>query len=201
MTDMPKTPRGIKGLISRYEKALRYEKRTYGDFIDGAGLRYTIGPLYLLMDDVDSALKSFRWFEKNFPDDVGDPLQYLCWSLTLFKKGKLKEAENKLIQTMLLNLYLIPAILGKAQDQKDIYHDSSSEDKLYIDYIPPEYEKLWDNESRIWLTQTCESERFRKYRERNIELRILLEKEPIGSARNKLVNQLSELSSLKYLAE
>lgn len=76
--NIPKTKNGIKKRIEKYEKLLKSEKKKFGFIDDSSGLRYDIGPLYLLMDDIEDCLKSFRWFQKNFPDDCGDPFQYLC---------------------------------------------------------------------------------------------------------------------------
>ena len=43
---------------------------------------------------------------------MGEPLDYLCWSLALYRAGDLEAAAKKLLQTMLRNLYLLPALLG-----------------------------------------------------------------------------------------
>ena len=69
MYDIPKTPQRIRERIRRYERKLQKEKEESGMIHDGAGKRYFLGPLYLLMDDLDGAVDSFRWFEKEFPDD------------------------------------------------------------------------------------------------------------------------------------
>ena len=142
---LPKTETGISSMISRITSRLKYEKRTFGSIDDSAGARYLLGPLYLLRDDVDGSLKSFKWFEKNFPDDSGEPFHYLCWALAYYRSGQLKKAEDKLIQTMLLNLYLIPHILGDDQPVYDIWHGSNMDEKGYLDYLPGEYKGLWDD--------------------------------------------------------
>ena len=54
--------RKIRERIRRYERKLREEKRTYGDYRDGAGKRYLLGPSYLLLGDTEDAMKSFRTF-------------------------------------------------------------------------------------------------------------------------------------------
>jgi tetratricopeptide (TPR) repeat protein len=93
---IPKDPQKIKAQIQRYEQALKQEKKTFDAIDDSAGKRYLLGPLYLLMGDIPGAVKSFAWFAKSFPDDMGEPFQYLCWSLALYRSGKLKEATQKL---------------------------------------------------------------------------------------------------------
>ena len=47
------------------------------------------------------ALASFDWYQDAYPDDGGDPYQYLTWALALFRGGGRQEACNKRQQTML----------------------------------------------------------------------------------------------------
>ena len=60
----------------------------------------------MLINDHEGALQSYAWFEAQFPDDVGEPMQYLCWTLSLYRAGDLEAATSKLRQTMLSNLYI-----------------------------------------------------------------------------------------------
>jgi tetratricopeptide (TPR) repeat protein len=99
MYDFPQDPKKIRARIRRYERALRQEQECYGFINDGAGKRYLLGPLYLLMGDTAGALRSFAWFAQTCPDDSGDPLQYLCWTLALYRAGELEHATAKLRQT------------------------------------------------------------------------------------------------------
>ena len=71
--------RKIRDRLRQHERKLRKEEHEYGSYHDGAGKRYHIGPLYLLMGDIQGALDSFDWFVEEFPDDCGEPGQYLCW--------------------------------------------------------------------------------------------------------------------------
>lgn len=72
MSDIPDDPKRIRERIRRYERGLQKEKQTFGSYNDGAGKRYFIGPLYLLLGDLEGALKAFQWFDKTFPDDTGE---------------------------------------------------------------------------------------------------------------------------------
>ena len=83
MSTFPKDPKQIKARINRYQNALQNEQKRFGDIDDSAGKRYLLGPLYLLAGDIDGALAHFKWFEKTFPDDVGEPMQSLCWTLAI----------------------------------------------------------------------------------------------------------------------
>jgi hypothetical protein len=108
--------------IRRYERVLQRESRSAGLISDGYGKRYLLGPLYLLAGDVAGALRSYEWYEREFPDDCGDPMQYLCWSLALYWGGDKESARKKLSQTMLQNLYLMPYLLGEdpGASQRDL---------------------------------------------------------------------------------
>ena len=77
----------IRARLRSYERKLRNEKEKYGRYDDGAGKRYQVGPHYMLLDDNDGALGAFQWFEQEFPDDVGVPDHFLCWSLALYRAG------------------------------------------------------------------------------------------------------------------
>jgi hypothetical protein len=68
------------------------------------GARYLLGPLYLLQGDLKGTLRSFAWFAKTFPDDIGEPGQYLCWTLALYRSGSPEKAADKLLQTALRTL-------------------------------------------------------------------------------------------------
>lgn len=192
---LPKTPRGIQSRIKKYEDALKYEKRTFGGYHDGGGVRYAIGPLYMLMGDVDGAVKSFNLFKRRFPDDVGEPFQYLTWALALYKKGQEKKAETKLIQTILLNLYLVPHIFGEDIDEYTFQHSSNWDEKEMLNYLPEEYAYMWDEESKEWVKSVYYGKKATEIREKYIELETLLSDEPVGPRRSELVKEISALSN------
>ena len=96
MLDIPKDPKKICSRIRSYERKLRKEKDEFGEYQDGAGKRFFLAPLYMVMGDQDGALESFRWYEEAFPDDGGDPMQLLCWSLCLHRAGDVEAAKKKL---------------------------------------------------------------------------------------------------------
>lgn len=195
---IPKTPRGIQSRIKKYEEYLNWERRTYGCYDDSSGVRYDIGPLYMLMGDIDGAVRSFNLFKRRFPDDMGDPFQYLTWALALYKKGQVKKAEIKLIQTMLLNLYLVPHIIGEEIEEYNFQNSSSWHEKEMLDYLPAEYANLWDEESIEWAKSVYYGKKATKIREKYIELETILSDEPVGAKRSALVDELYSLkSSLK----
>jgi hypothetical protein len=168
MYTFPQEPRQIRTRIRSYERSLRQEKKRFGFIRDGSGKRYLLGPLYLLMGDTAGALKSFVWFAKTFPDDSGDPLHLLCWTLALYRSGDQEQASAKLRQTMLSNLYLIPRLLGVEQDEIDMWHGSNLSEKGYIEAFPDELFALWEPAALYWAAHTYSSDPMRRVRKRYI---------------------------------
>ena len=118
----PTRPDRIAERIRRYERALRKDIATFGGIDDGAGKRYLLGALYLASGDARGALKSYEWLRQVLPDDSGEPFDYLCWTLALYRSGDREAASHKLVQTMLRNIYLIPILLGLEPTRMDYWH-------------------------------------------------------------------------------
>lgn len=189
----PKEPKKIRTRIRRYERALRKEHEEYGFYDDSYGKRYLLGPLYLLMDDLEGALQSFAWFDETFPDDSGYPMQYLCWTLALYRAGDLDAAKRKLRRTMLQNLYLVPHLLSIEQDEIDMRHSTNLAQKEHLKYIPPEIFDLWDEDARQWLHETYVADDTRQIRERWIAIHRQLQHESAHETRVQLVEEASKL--------
>jgi hypothetical protein len=197
MSVFPKEPKKIRARITRYERELRKERDKLGYISDGYGKRYLLGPLYLLMDDVEGAVRSYKWFEETFPDDIGEPVHFLCWSLALYRSGDTAQAGQRLRQTMLSNLYLIPHLLGREQDELDIWHGSNYEQKEFLEYVPPEIWALWDSSALRWVQKMYDSPEFRRIRARYIEIHEQLKSEPRGPRRSALVDEAFSLQNRK----
>ena len=201
MYGFPKDPKKINQRLKRYERELKKELRNFGCIHDGPGKRYLLGPLYMLSGDIEGAIKSFKWFEEISPDDSGEPAQYLCWTLALYRSGDLKVASRKLRQTMLQNLYLIPYLLGIKQSKLDIWHGSNLENKEYIDYIPPEIFELWDEEALDWAGEQYYSNHITNIRNKYIEIHRLLKNEPVGPKRSQLVKEAFQMQEFDYTSD
>jgi tetratricopeptide (TPR) repeat protein len=193
MYDFPQDPKKIRARIRRYERALRQEQECYGFINDGAGKRYLLGPLYLLMGDTAGALRSLAWFAQTFPDDCGDPLQYLCWTLALYRAGDLEQAAAKLRQTMLSNLYLLPRLLGLPQDHIDLWYPSNLTEKAYSDGVPHEVLALWEPAALHWAHTVYQRAPMQRVRRRYIVIYHQLQTEPPGPKRSRLVNEAFRL--------
>jgi hypothetical protein len=195
MYDFPQDPKKIRARIRRYERTLQREQECYGFINDGAGKRYLLGPLYLLMGDTAGAVRSFAWFAQTFPDDSGDPLQYLCWTLALYRVGEMEHAAAKLRQTMLSNLYLLPRLLGLEQDHIDMWYSSNLADTCYRDEVPEEVLALWEPSALHWAHTVYQSVPMQRVRRRYIAIYHQLKTERPGPKRSRLV---TEASRLKY---
>ena len=196
MSQLPSEPQKIRARITRYERELRKERDKFGYISDGYGKRYLLGPLYLLMGDVAGAVKSFDWFEQTFPDDIGEPVHFLCWTLALYRSGDTAQAAQRLRQTMLSNLYLIPHLLGREQDELDISYSTNYEQKEFLEYVPPEIWALWDGPALQWAQEMYDSPEFCQVRSRYIEILEQLKLEPPGPRRSELVNEAFRLQTI-----
>jgi len=189
MADLfPTDPKRIRERIRRYERALKKELESgYGG--DGYGKRFLLGPLYMLMGDVDGALASFDWYEKTYPGDGGEPYQYLTWALALFRGDRRQEGFNKLYQTMLQNLYLVPFLLGRNPQPLDIWHGSNLGWIEYAVEIPRELLSLWDDVALRWAREVSKNPVVVEKVARYVAIHRELKSEPRGPRRTALVNE------------
>jgi hypothetical protein len=183
----------IRSRLRSYERKLQKEKNEYGFYRDGAGKRYQVGPHYMLLGDDDGALAAFQWFEKEFPDDAGEPGHLLCWSLALHRAGNEIGAAKKLRQTMLSNLYLVPHLLGSPIAELHVWHGSSDAEPGYIECIPEAYLQIWTKEERDWASGLYRSPGFQSVRARYIEISRALATTRPGPERSRLVEEMDKL--------
>lgn len=193
MDEFPTDPRQIRARIRRYERALRQEQERFSCLRDGGGTRYLLGPLYLLMGDTAGALRSFAWFAQTFPDDSGDPVHFLCWTLALYRAGDVKHAAAKLRQTMLSNLYLLPRLLGIPQEHIDIWYPSNHAEQRYSDEVPEAVLALWEPPALHWAHTVYQRARMQRVRRRYIAIYHRLQMEPPGPTRSRLVEEAMQL--------
>lgn len=202
MFNFPETEKKLKSRISSYKSALNKEKKTYGYINDGGGKRYLLFSLYFVLNDLKKSENYFEWYATEFSDDVGEPIQKLCWALSLHRMGKVKEAKLKLAELMLSNLYIIPKIINKKVKEYDIWHSSSDADIDYIDYLPQEVRTSIQQSEVDWMKTLYESLEFQRIRKRYIEIFHELQNvKEIGARRvlldesYTLLNQLAEEGS------
>ena len=190
MVDIPSDPKKIRARLRSYERKLAEEKKRFGAYDDGAGKRYFVAPLYLLLGDQAGALKSFAWYEHEFPDDMGDAGHYLCWALALLRSGNEGGAKTRLRCAMLENRYVLPKLLGLGPDEGGIQPDREGLALMYLEGIPDAYYALWSDGEKAWAASQFMSDTWAMLRARFFEIEALLESEPRGPRRTALVNEL-----------
>lgn len=97
----------VQKKIKNLRAALAYEKTRVGFYDDGRGLRYIVIGECLKINDYKSGLNFLKWFNKNFPDDIGYPVFLFESAIVLFKTGKIRAAEGMVLKAFYGNTYLI----------------------------------------------------------------------------------------------
>ncbi len=147
---VPRDATKIKSRIRRYERDLEAEKRRLGDYRDGSGKRFLLGPLYLILGDLAGALKSFCLVRGRVPGQHGRGPSCSLLVAGLASCGQEAKAQRMLRRTMLANLYILPRLLGLEVRRHDIWHGSNIAEPSYLSWIPAEYWALWSTEDRRW---------------------------------------------------
>ncbi len=198
MYDIPTDPKKLKQRISRYKRSFKKEQEEHGWISDGAGKRYLLGLLYLLIDDLDGALEYYQWYGEKFPDDIGDAAHYLVWMLVLYRVGNEQRASDKLVEAMLANLFFIPHILGVEQERPDVENGSDYIEYLYLDELPQVALDLCTPEELEWVRNKYYSKKVTLVREKYIEIEEQLKSEPVGPKRSKMVDSKFKLRKLDF---
>ena len=189
MHDFPKTEKALKKRISSYKASLLKEKKEFGNVNDGAGKRYLLFPMYLALNSTEEAQDYIEWYEKEFPDDVGEPIQKLCWALILRRIGKEAEARKMLAEAMLANLYVIPKVLGRQIVAYDIWHPSSDALMHYVEYMPHEVIASLTEAEVQWISHEYESLDFQHIKRRHIEIYLKLKSIKNMAERKRLLDE------------
>ena len=188
----------IKATIARYRRLLNKEWKDHNFISDGAGKRFMIGPLYLRIDDTKGAMAHYKWFEKMFDGDSGEPFHRMGWTLTLHRSGFDNAAERMLLIAMLKNLYLFPILFGEDPPVVDGWQGSNWEVLEYITDAPKWMLNLWTADELSWAKSIYYSDQAVKIRERYITINQFLELERPGKKRSELVMEVSKLERGDY---
>lgn len=161
---MPPAATRLKSRARRLLKALKAERRRFGGFDDSGGKRYRIGPLFMQAGALDEALDFYRAFDRWFPDDAGEPMNCFFWALALHRAGDAGGAEDRLLQTLINNLYLLPALLGETVPREDMEHSSNWEEPAYALSILEEFRPVLTDGERDWIRAALAGERLTRVR-------------------------------------
>jgi len=170
MLTFPDTEKKIRTKISSYKSSLNKEKRAHGYISDGAGKRYLLFWLYFALGDLEKFEEYIKWYLREFPDDVGEPAQKLCWAIGLQRMGRVIDAKRMLAELMLSNLYLIPQLLGESIEKYDIWHSSNYEHMDYYEHVPQELIARVTADDIAWINGLYDSFAFRRMRKKYIEI-------------------------------
>jgi hypothetical protein len=94
---------------------------------------------------------------------------------------------------MLMNLSLIPDLLGLTSPPTDLWQTSNWSSPAYLQAIPAEFFELWDPAALTWASDVYQSEPFQKIQMRSIEIDRQLKNEPVGPKRSQLVQEAMAL--------
>jgi len=164
----------------------------HGQINDGYGKRFLLGPMYMLMDDLEGALQHFEWYEEQLGIE-GECFQLMCWTLAMLRSGNEDEAKDLLRKTMLTNLYQIPRLLGIPIIPHPIWHSSNKQELDHLEYVPSELYDLWTDDELKWAEDMWESEGIKAIRDECIEIQRQLIDLPPSPERTAAVDRLSEL--------
>ena len=191
----PKQIERVQTKIKKIRAALAAEKRKFGGFFDSRGLRYMPPQLFIKIQDYKGGLVYLRWFQKNFPDDIGFPDFLFEWILILFKNGKLKDAELKAIETYFSNSYLYDKYFGREIIPIKKYEYSNMTGSEFVQYFNYSSTQIELNDFTEWLLNFEKSERFQTIKEKYIAInkRLLIEED--YETRKYLLMQIDQLKN------
>jgi len=190
----PSTDLRTKVRIGRAIRALLNEKKKFGCFDDGGGKRYLVGIDFVRAGANEEALEHFRWFDTEFPDDIGEPVFLLYRALVEYRATNTVEARRRLMMASVSNLYLLPHILGQDQDRLAIWHSSNWEGPEYLNMFADELAEL-TQEEKSWIQNEYESKAFRALRSEYVAVFGELLDERDVSRRTSLLNRWRKFES------
>lgn len=185
----PKQVEKIEKQIAVIRKVLADEKRKWGNYHDGRGLRYAPPQYYIKLNDFKGSMTHYRWFSKNFPDDMGALVFLFEWCMTLFKNAKLKEAEKKALQTFMANTYLIDKFLGNSFHSFDELQSSEWQKEQVNQYLPYRADQGNLNDFACWLSQFVLTAKYQETTQTFIAIEVQLLTEPRDPKRSELVEK------------
>ena len=147
--------------IKKQRGALAAERKKFGGYFDNSGRRYGISGLYMSISDYKGTIVYKRWFDKNFPGDIGASLLSLHWSIAYYELGKLKEAKIYTIDTAFQNIYLHKLLLDKEVSKIGMYEDGR--DMLeFAQLMNKDHRKVVTDSYLNWLSTFIETDEYKE---------------------------------------
>lgn len=179
----------IKKKIRSYRAKLYAEKRKFGGYFDNRGVRHYIPKLYVKIGDFKGLKGYFKWFAREFSDDIGFPDFNLLWSLSSFENKDLSDAMRKLYKTSFTNVYLVDVLCGRNPESIEKSELIWFESLGYALEVATECESFITPDFKAWMITATQSDEYRENMGEFIRLQILLAHEPVGEKRSKLINE------------
>jgi len=179
--------------IADVKRRLAAEKRKFGCYDDGRGLRYLPTKYFIQLGDYAGGLNYTKWFHKQFPDDSGFPEFIFEWTLILFKNGKFKEAEKKTFETFCSNTYLFDKFFGKPIIALDKWEGSNLEGTAYTDWLSYSCKDAELADFAEWLENLILTQEFQNRSNHYIDLQKKLKTEDDSEIRYYLIMQIRQL--------
>ena len=107
-------------------------------------------------------------------------------------------AFDKLYQTMLHNIYLVPHLLGENPRQLDLWHGSNWAELEYARELPQSLADLWDELSLAWANGVRNDPRVVAQVDRYIEIHRELKTVAPGPRRSRLVREASAMRDYSF---
>ena len=182
----------IRLSIKKHRSTLTAEKRKFGGFDDSAGRRYYIPDLYMRIADYKGAITYKKWFDKNFPDDIGTPLLSLEWSIAYFELGLITETSIYTVDTSFKNVYLHGLLLDRDISRIDMYEQGY--DMLeFAKSMIKDCKEFSTKPYLDWLKIFIDTDEYKQTINKFIALNKLLKDENIRDKRIKLLDQIRDL--------
>ncbi len=185
--------------IKQIKAALAADKKRWGGVHDDSGgLRYLPLQYYIKLGDWNGGIKYLKWFDKNFPDDVGFADFLFEWTIILFKSGDIKQAKQKAFSVFCANTYVFDKFFGKPIVPIDKYEGSNIAVPTFTNYFhyscaQPDLADFAD-----WLNQFTSTENFIATSEEFIAIYKQLKTEKDREARRTLLEQARQLQERFY---
>ena len=189
-----------KKKIRSHRAKLNGEKRKFGCYDDSYGRRYLIAELYVKIADFKGALNYFKWFEKEFEDDIGFPEFLLFWALTLFENKKIDKAKQKTFAVLFSNIYLLEILCEKKPRYLDFKGNSNIVTLDFAESVKLNCMKLLTDNFRLWLKEFIENEEYEEALAEFVSLDNLLQDERPGDMRSNLIEQ-GQIMKNKYIMD
>lgn len=113
-----------------------------------------------------------RWFARTFPDDCCYPIFLFEWSLILFKTGKEKETQRKVIETYCSNTYLFDKFLDRDLLYCDKLENSAWDKKSIVEHFKYLRTDKEMTDFAEWLEDFTSSEAFQRIAKEFIDIEI-----------------------------